>query len=186
MTYALLTRRSQGTGNPICQFCIWSTFILSSAEESSKYFLSIGAAEHYSEDLIARFNQQHTTLTMCPQLRATAHMPYLGVPVGESKAYKEQALLLFMEGLCRGTTPSVADCLSPLCSQNGWDVASSLQPSAATWERHRLYASTSHELACAAAFDSKWNEVSAWQRAQDSLNEQRTQICEQQHAGPPR
>ena len=177
VTYSLLSHSYQH-GEAICQYCIWSTYVMSDPAEAARYVIGIGAQADYTAQAISTFNAQHAGgVTMCPYPRATAHVPYLADGMHDPNNYAVMAESLLLEGICRGVDEAVVvDCLSPTCQSRNYDNRT-LQHTVVAWERGQLYVSAAQEAACSDFFTAELNAVYAWQREHDSMEPHRKQVC---------
>ena len=180
VTYSLMTHSLQGP-EPLCQYCVWSTFVMSDPVERPRYFFSIGAGVNDSVDDIHAFHARHSPhATMCPLPRASGHVQYLNQLAAEDMGtYASVANDLMLEGLCRGVSSDrVVDCLSELCRSRAYDDRS-FQHTMARWEHVPLFATPAQEMACLDGFNRTVQTLQDWQRAYDSMEENRERLCGQ-------
>ena len=180
VTYWLLTVSLQSP-EPLCQYCAWSTFVMSNPIERPLYFFTIGAAKNETVEDISAFNALHTDVTMCPVPRVSGHVNYINdLAKWDLGTYASVSNDLLLDGVCRGVSnDTVVDCMTDLCMKKLYDDRS-FQQTMTAWEQMGIFASTAQEVVCKEDFNRTLNALQDWQREFDSMEEYRWRLCGQQ------
>ena len=175
IAYSVLTENFTRQ-EPICQFCVWSTFIMSEPSELSRYYVGIGSTAHHNSSVIADFNAAHPRMSMCPAVRAAVHMPYIGFEMHNAESYAQLGDKLLTEGICRSGDQQSADCLTAYCAKHGWDN-STLHDLTLRWERQPNLVSEHHNRTCHASLMSDYQLLAAWQQKHQPSTALRQRAC---------
>ena len=163
---------------PICQFCVWSTYIMSEPTELRRYVVSIGAAASSPAAAIVDFNaHQPYNVSMCHYPRSSVHVIYTaGLSRQDLGGYAGFANDAILEGLCRGVQPDDEDCLTPLCVTKGWTAVTEHR-SVMRWETQPIWYSGQQERACQEALYRDYHRLLEWQWQWFDTSSSRQRVC---------
>lgn len=122
VTYWQLTLEQRSV-IPICQFCVWSSFIMSDAEERRRYVINVQSAAFLHTlrtTPLATLPPLLHSVSACPFPRVQSHLGHSGDWAKGSTAYFVQGEALIMEAICRATPYQQSDCLTAQCLRRGW------------------------------------------------------------------